>query len=978
MLFFMNRITTLSTSADEKLRARLAIDFVASDETKQRLRMSLGSGPAGDALRGHCQNSPHVFVSRRTLRVVFDSFAISMPWISPPCAMLATTSGALHSVMFALPGIGSHRAYRKLLAIIDPDTIGPGDTRPIDDQLKLRTLDGAGSNPRLNHYEFLRDEQHDHRFGAGHHCSTHGSSLAMGATSNQCFPKLVETMSSTSLFMAMGAYYLRMLYVVPALVDVMTNPMPFNVGTPSPPDMELWNRCIEGLISILVITHVSGLVPRDLTGRTEGKSTYLDDLRFLFSLWNYKLGGNGTGDGWIHRCFKFGEDCHDACCNSLAVLKRKLRFAVMRVVLRRRPPAAAVSRWTTTGPATDFYILACVTNILRPLMEFAQRAVTKSAGAPGEAVAAEPDEYACDFSWHEVASKRLLRTLNMLRDVDCTLKVLCFGIVVASFRYLVQWMFARTHSTACTFPAMIDWHNEAHSPYTKVMQYLRSIIRSHANNRFVAVMVLSGHSTRSEFLRSQCFAAKTLHKSSLVASAWCFLKLLSSRLLPFSLCRQADPRISADVLESERRDFFQRRHCRLDWACGRKIRKRLPSANDLAAPRNKRLCRGLGDTPLHNGPVECLHARNQTRVHAHSTWESLCAEFVNAEAVSFTQEHIGRQQHDHRMLLEPVDPAADVHGPPSEDTDDMPVPKGMYAKDVYRMKKIKEMQSQLAPGEKLKGINVVGAAFRKKCSDEFDSAMVSAAERASCQRIASRNAAQARPAARNKVVSAETGALLPLPAAAAAAAAAGASGAGGGASLQPHRQCRDMCDVMSRLGLDTTATVLAPDQQCGVCRRLGIAHECRPDVHLPAMMRDNSGGVESVLTRQDGNADRMVSQLPLSASRFEAEKQTCPFGTSIAYIGKAFSGTVLGVGRDLGGVPDKMPARGVCRFLCLHVLDEPRLSLVSQLKQLFIDFVDAHGDLTGIVDTQPSVSLWHRHVVSRIRFYKHSYIERSG
>ena len=93
----------------------------------------------------------------------------------------------------------------------------------------------------------------------------------------------------------------------------------------------------------------------------------------------------------------------------------------MRVVLRRRPPAAAVSRWTTTGPATDFYILACVTNILRPLMEFAQRAVTKSAGAPGEAVAAEPDEYACDFSWHEVASKRLLRTLNMLRDVDCTL-----------------------------------------------------------------------------------------------------------------------------------------------------------------------------------------------------------------------------------------------------------------------------------------------------------------------------------------------------------------------------------------------------------------------------------------------------------------------------------------------------------------------------------------------------------------------------
>jgi hypothetical protein len=65
-------------------------------------------------------------------------------------------------------------------------------------------------------------------------------------------------------------------------------------------------------------------------------------------------------------------------------------------------------------------------------MEFSKSSITKSAGAPGEAAPAEVEDFAADFDWDKVVSKRLERTLTLLRDDNCTIRLLCLGIVAAS------------------------------------------------------------------------------------------------------------------------------------------------------------------------------------------------------------------------------------------------------------------------------------------------------------------------------------------------------------------------------------------------------------------------------------------------------------------------------------------------------------------------------------------------------------------
>ncbi len=72
--------------------------------------------------------------------------------------------------------------------------------------------------------------------------------------------------------------------------------------------------------------------------------------------------------------------------------------------------------------------------------------ITKEHGAAGEAVPPQADdEYVRDFYWSCVASTRCDTVLSMVRDPNCTVRMLCFTCISAGFRCISQWQLHRTY-----------------------------------------------------------------------------------------------------------------------------------------------------------------------------------------------------------------------------------------------------------------------------------------------------------------------------------------------------------------------------------------------------------------------------------------------------------------------------------------------------------------------------------------------------
>ena len=71
----------------------LAVDTLLSDETKQRLKMSLVA-TGSTRLPGQCMQAPHVFVSERSLTLYLaDGQARHMPYVTLPVPMISTSAG---------------------------------------------------------------------------------------------------------------------------------------------------------------------------------------------------------------------------------------------------------------------------------------------------------------------------------------------------------------------------------------------------------------------------------------------------------------------------------------------------------------------------------------------------------------------------------------------------------------------------------------------------------------------------------------------------------------------------------------------------------------------------------------------------------------------------------------------------------------------------------------------------------------------
>ncbi len=124
--------------------AKLIIDFLLSDETRQRLRMSLGAPGCENSHASRASQAPHPSVrfAAYAESVSRQRRVLEVHWVSPPTAMLTTTAGSLHAVFEVLPGMGSHRSYKLHWDVMVDNTT---------DALRIRTLDGATTNPPYTH-----------------------------------------------------------------------------------------------------------------------------------------------------------------------------------------------------------------------------------------------------------------------------------------------------------------------------------------------------------------------------------------------------------------------------------------------------------------------------------------------------------------------------------------------------------------------------------------------------------------------------------------------------------------------------------------------------------------------------------------------------------------------------------------------------------------------------------------------------------
>jgi hypothetical protein len=253
-----------------------------------------------------------------------------------------------------MPGHASHKNYRKVF-----DAMTPNST----DVLKLRVLDGAFSNGRFVTMEILDAKHILNEFLVSGHCFVHVANLVAVAVTKYAFQELYTEMYITAKWLHMSSYYLRCLYAVNTVVLAKVR---IEHGEPDPQ----WQRVGVVIIGLVRGWHKRGAIYKEFVG---ARPTWVQDLEWCFAfVFTGPLIPDSNGY-WVHRCR--GEDC---CDGGRATTVRKWLVALLRCILRCRPPVPVLSRWTLTSPCLDFYVLAVtVLCILRPLVGLCRQAIKR-------------------------------------------------------------------------------------------------------------------------------------------------------------------------------------------------------------------------------------------------------------------------------------------------------------------------------------------------------------------------------------------------------------------------------------------------------------------------------------------------------------------------------------------------------------------------------------------------------------------------
>lgn len=318
-------------------------DNLCFDETSQRLYLKLGKSMLGS----HSSQAPHVFIALRQLVIDFiDSDSDSelfLNWVSNPCATLSTTSGALLHILTGVKGLGSHHDFNSWFSLLMDCA---------EDTLCCRSIDGASSNLKLFDHEVRQALGSLSMFHLMHHCFFHGNNITATVVSTSCFKGMQEGLFCVSKLINMGAHFLRILYSIPPVIRSLAVFM----GCARPDDNQIWRDVSRGIISLVSLHHKRGMVMREMyVGvATAFKPSWVSDLVWMFDF--VFTGPLNDSKQWKHFCL------YPGCCpeGEISMIK-KFIVCALRILQRCRPGVPCLSRWTSTGPALDYYVLNMLT-----------------------------------------------------------------------------------------------------------------------------------------------------------------------------------------------------------------------------------------------------------------------------------------------------------------------------------------------------------------------------------------------------------------------------------------------------------------------------------------------------------------------------------------------------------------------------------------------------------------------------------------
>lgn len=520
------------------------------------------------------------------------------------------------------------------------------------------------------------------------------------------------------------------------------------------------------------------------------------------------------------------------------------------------------------------------------------------------------EDFCRDFDWSRLASTRYVLAHKFFNQGHFQARIVIYAAVLVACRYVIAWDIARTHpESPCECHPLCDLANDSASPFIRGMQYLHALSAAGVHDRLYAIACLCGFQDGACFMESHHELNKLLRCASLALSRWLWKRNIKYRTPPLVLAQMADNRLSFNQKYAMLDRVHKKNMCCLDDYCTKKTRKCFTDTADWIAPENLDVMESITvSTPVHNGKVDRLHSRNQRHNPTSSTWTTFCADFIKSEAKSLAAD-VDKSMIRSQALSDNQNGnighiANDSTG--NEDAAAQPestaLISGHSQLGVFYMQCLRE--------DKLAGkqVRIGSTDYWKDVWERFE--RVGQAKKRALQNIAQFNSGKPRRSRAKLGITATYCASKPAIACHTAACGSNCDSvsASSESSLVPAVKLKPTA-LASLMGIPASLSQLAleDDVACASCAKLGKLH-LMPPQHASLLLR------RTALEHGTVPGFDSISKHPMSIDPFAAEYQSWPGGYN--GISQTFNSKLAQVGRDLGGVPDKIPSLRHCGNLC--------------------------------------------------------------
>ncbi len=243
------------------------------------------------------------------------------------------------------------------------------------------------------------------------------------------------------------------------------------------------------------------------------------------------------------------------------------------------------------------------------------------------------EAYLQELAWHEVAGKRLGRTMAFVENSETRTSVLIMAVVKEPMRLLTRAFLrcAKVVQNPCAWPKLLDFTSPGHSPVWMALQYLAHLVSGPGRR----VRLLIGGCQCKDlqtFLREYRPVALKLLRSTTCAASWVHCRqvaVLDS--CPWTMSRLADSRLDERQRLRIATNICARPCCADEFFTRRCIA-------DVQAPLELLSTRWRGfllawarSVKLSMAGIEFVHAKNRAFATGRMTWLTFAAFFTNSE-----------------------------------------------------------------------------------------------------------------------------------------------------------------------------------------------------------------------------------------------------------------------------------------------------------------------------------------------------------